>query len=163
MTAKVMHIVRFIRDKIWLYDLAFLLVWLFVSLILRINHLEFRPIVKWCVAIFFFLGVLIGLFQMIVAVKNKVFRVISYISSPFLFLLLAGIVLAGYLYVYMFSHSYIVKIKSKTYYADVGLFLRTVVNYHEYKGFMIQSTDHFYEDYGRGNNNPYSNYKEIWY
>jgi len=53
MTAKVMHIFRFIRDKIWLYDLAFLLVWLFVSLILRINHLEFRPIVKWCVAIFF--------------------------------------------------------------------------------------------------------------
>ena len=163
MTAKVMHIFRFIRDKIWFYDLVFLLVWLFVSFILRINHLEFRPIVKWCVAIFFSLGVLIGLFQTIVAVKNKVFRVISYISSPFLFLLLAGIVLAGYLYVYMFSHSYIVKIKSTTYYADVGLFIRTVVNYHEYKGFMIQSTDHVYEDYGRGNNNPYSNYKEIWY
>lgn len=148
-------IISKIKNHIFLTTVIFTLLFLLISFILYKNNILFRQWVYYLSGLLIYVGLILGITQLIRKIKNKIAKLIS--SVIFIICIILSILFLIISLIFGYQPEHVIKKNNNKYVAYVNAFLDVNVTYYDYINFFLRgSKERISEGYGNGSYDPFT-------
>lgn len=156
---KLKKIFKQIKNHIFISDLIFIGINIFLNFILYLFNIRFRLWVIIFIILISILGLVIGILQLIYLSKNKKLAILFSLLDiiPLLILIFIFMPIISFVALFSYKPEHVTTLENNKYVAVVSSFLHVDVDYYDYYGFLLMGTKvkiHGY--FGKGGYDPFN-------